>query len=322
MDYLTNETVFSLTQLPRRFGVIGAGPIGAELAQSFARFGSDVTLVESQRGLMPNEDRDAAAVVRASMEKDGVRFVRGSREVVVSPAEDGAVRLKYDHPEEGYDIVVDTLLSPWGARRTSKGSGLEKAGVNYDKSGVQVDDHLRTSNPRIFAAGDISSRYKFTHAADFMARTVIRNALFKGRAKASQLIIPWSTYTSPELAHVGWTAAQAADKGVAVDTFTQPMSGVDRAILEGETEGFVRIHVRKGTAEIVGATIVGTNAGDLISQVAQAMNAKTGLGAIANVIHPYPTQAEAVRKVGDQYNRTRLTPRVKALFQKWLAWTR
>ena len=199
---------------------------------------------------------------------------------------------------------------------------LEAAGVRYDRSGVLVDDRLRTSNPRVFAAGDICSRLKFTHAADFMARTALRNALFGGRAKASRLIIPRSTYTSPELARVGWTADEAADNGVAIDTFTQDMNQVDRAILEGETDGFVRVRVRKGTSEIVGATIVGPNAGDLIAQIALAMNARMGLGAIANVIHPYPTQAEAIRKIGDQYNRTRLTPRVKALFEKWLTWTR
>ena len=155
-----------------------------------------------------------------------------------------------------------------------------------------------------------------------MARSVIRNALFMGRAKHSSLIIPWTTYTSPELAHVGVTQESAKEKGIAIDTFEQQMEHVDRAILEGETEGFVRIHTRRGTDEILGATIVATNAGDMIGEISLAMTQKIGLGSISGAIHPYPTQAEAVRKVGDAYARTRFTPFVAKLFKKWLAWTR
>jgi pyruvate/2-oxoglutarate dehydrogenase complex dihydrolipoamide dehydrogenase (E3) component len=155
-----------------------------------------------------------------------------------------------------------------------------------------------------------------------MARIVIQNTLFMGRRKASTLTIPWCTYTSPELAHVGLTAEEAERKGVAIDTFTQSMDAVDRAILDGETEGFVKIHVRKGTDRIVGATIVAEHAGDLIGSISIAMTNGIGLGKIANSIHPYPTQAEAIRKAGDLYNRTRLTPFVASVFRKWLAWNR
>ncbi len=214
------------------------------------------------------------------------------------------------------------MLVAVGRAPNVEGLDLEKAGVDSNKKGVVVDDRYRTTNARIFAAGDICSPFQFTHAADFMARTVIRNALFMGRAKGSALVIPWCTYTSPELAHVGLTARQAEEKGIEIDTFTQEMSGVDRAILEGETEGFVRVHVRKGSDEIVGATVVANNAGDMIGSLSMAMTQKIGLGSVANVIHPYPTQGEAVRKVGDLYNRTRLTPLVKSLFEKWLSWTR
>ena len=185
-----------------------------------------------------------------------------------------------------------------------------------------VGDDLRTSNPDIFACGDVCSPFQFTHAADFMARIVIQNALFKGRKKASALVIPWCTYTSPEVAHVGLTERAANERGIALNTFTQPMAKVDRAILDGEDEGFVRVHVRRGTDEIVGATIVAAHAGDMIGEISLAMTARIGLGKIAGAIHPYPTQAEAMRKVGDLYNRTRLTPFVKSLFGKWLAWQR
>ena len=322
VDYLTNESVFSLTELPTSLGVIGAGPIGVEMAQSFANFGSEVHVVNADPWIMPREDQDAARIVQAAMERDGVNIYGHGKAVQLSPDGD-RVRMRADAAEGGYDFTVDKLLVAVGRAPNVKGLGLEKVGVEFDeRAGVKVNDNLRTTNPRIFAAGDICSPYKFTHAADFMARTVIRNALFMGRAKASALTIPWATYTTPELAHVGLNERDAAERGIAIQTFRQDMEHVDRAILEGETEGFVKIHVADGTDKILGATIVAPNAGDMIGAVSIAMTNGVGLGKIANSIHPYPTQGEAIRKVGDAYNRTKLTPRVKGLFEKWLAWTR
>lgn len=187
---------------------------------------------------------------------------------------------------------------------------------------MTVDDRLRTSNPKIFAAGDICSKYKFTHAADFMARIVIQNALFFGRSKASALTIPWCTYTSPEIAHVGLSEQDAASQGIEIDTYVQKFDHVDRAILEGETNGLVKVHVKKGTDRIVGGTIVAAHAGDMIGELTMAMTHGLGLKQIGSTIHPYPTQAEAIRKTGDLYNRTRLTPLVKKLFGWWLSVTR
>jgi pyruvate/2-oxoglutarate dehydrogenase complex dihydrolipoamide dehydrogenase (E3) component len=165
-------------------------------------------------------------------------------------------------------------------------------------------------------------RYKFTHAADFAARIVIQNALFHGRKRLSALTVPWCTYTDPEVAHVGMYAHEAEQAGLAVTTFVRPLAEVDRAIADGEEDGFVKVHVKAGTDTIVGATIVARHAGEMIGELTLAMVAKVGLGALANVIHPYPTQAEAMRQVGDAYNRTRLTPRVKRLLTRWFAWTR
>ncbi|MDI1313819.1 FAD-dependent oxidoreductase, partial [Prosthecobacter sp.] len=218
--------------------------------------------------------------------------------------------------------VVDHLLVAVGRAPNVEGLGLETVGVEFDKKGVKVDDRLQTTNPRIYACGDICSPYQFTHAADFMARIVIQNTLFFGRAKASALTIPWATYTSPEIAHVGLYEKDAKEKGIEVTTFTQELAKVDRAILDGETQGFAKVHVRKGSDQIVGATVVAAHAGDMISEITLAMKGGIGLGTIASVIHPYPTQAEAIRKLGDLYNRTRLTPFVKKLFHKWLAWQR
>lgn len=322
VDYLTNETLFSLTELPPRLGIIGGGPIGCEMAQAFARLGSQVHLIESMANIMGREDRHAADLVATQLKKDGVEILSCAKDLKVAKNADGRIRLTVESQGHDYDLSVDQLLLAVGRAPNIEGLDLEKAGVDCHQKGVTVDDHLRTTNPRIFAAGDICTPYQFTHAADFMARTVIRNALFMGRARMSKLVIPWCTYTSPEVAHVGLTAEEAAEKGIEIDTFTQEMSGVDRAIIEGETAGFVKVHVRKGKDEIVGATIVANHAGDMIGTLVTAMTHKIGLGSLANVIHPYPTQAEAVRKVGDLYNRTRLTPCLKRLFEKWLTWTR
>ncbi len=322
VNYLTNETVFSLTELPKRLGVIGAGPIGCELAQAFARFGTEVYLVETTHGILPREDQDAASLVRDRIRKDGVKLLCCGRELHLAPAGD-LIRLQVTSHDKNYDVEVDQLLVAVGRAPNVGGLNLEAVGVAYDKSkGIEVNDRLQTTNPMIYAAGDICSKYKFTHAADFMARIVIQNALFKGRAKSSALTIPWATYTSPEIAHVGLSEHDAKEQGVAIETFTQSMAEVDRAILEGETDGFVKIHVKQGTDTIVGATIVATSAGDMISEVTLAMKAGLGLKTIGATIHPYPTQAEAIRRTGDQYGRTRLTPMVKALFNRWLAWTR
>jgi pyruvate/2-oxoglutarate dehydrogenase complex dihydrolipoamide dehydrogenase (E3) component len=316
---LTNETIFSLTELPKRLGVIGAGPIGCELAQAFARFGSEVFLVEAEHGVLPREDRDAAELVQKALARDGVQLLCCGKDLKISKTSDG-IRMQVESHGKGYDLVVDQLLAAAGRAPNVEGLGLETVGVQFDRKGVKVNDRLQTTHPLIFACGDICSPCQFTHAADFMARMVIQNALFKGRKRASDLIIPWSTYTSPEVAHVGMYEKEASSKGIAVDTFTQKLSAVDRAILDGETEGFVRVHLRKGTDQIVGATVVAERAGDLIGELTLAMTGKLGLKTIGATIHPYPTQAEAIRKTGDLYNRTRLTPFVKRLFKKWLSW--
>jgi pyruvate/2-oxoglutarate dehydrogenase complex dihydrolipoamide dehydrogenase (E3) component len=321
IDYLTNETVFSLTELPKRFGIIGAGPIGCEMAQAFARLGSEVWLVESEDRILGKEDADAAEIVKQAMLHDGVNILCCGKQLKLK-SEDG-IRMTVDSGGRVYDQAVDQLLVAVGRKPNVDCLNLEAAGVEYDrKRGVEVNDRLQTTNPKIFAAGDVCSKYKFTHAADFMARTVLRNALFFGRGKQSDLTIPWCTYTSPEVAHVGFYPHQAAEQGIEIDTFEQKMEDVDRASLDGETQGYVRVHVKKGTDKIVGATIVASHAGDMIAHVTFAMTHGMGLGKIANTIHPYPTQAEAIRKVGDAYNKTRLTPFVKSILSKWLAWIR
>ncbi|MEK6260969.1 MAG: mercuric reductase [Planctomycetota bacterium] len=322
VELLTNETVFSLTELPRRLAVIGGGPIGCELAQAFARLGSDVTLIQRPSQVLEREDPDAARLVAAALEQDGVRIVTNAQITCVT--RDGHDKLIHvAHRDEVIEVRADEILVGAGRTPNVDGLNLEVVGVQYDRAkGVVVDDRLRTTNPRIFAAGDVCSSYKFTHAADFMARIVIQNALFFGRARASSLTIPWCTYTSPEVAHVGLTEREAKERGIEVRAFMQDFHHVDRAILEGSTDGFVKILVKAGSDRIVGATIVAEHAGEMIGEIVLAMTNRIGLRRLAATIHPYPTVAEAIRKCGDAYNRTRLTPFVKSLFERWLAWTR
>ncbi|MFP6582016.1 MAG: mercuric reductase [Candidatus Hydrogenedentota bacterium] len=323
VGYLTNENVFELTEQPNRLAVIGSGPIGCELAQAFQNLGTDVTIVEMASQVLGREDRDAARIVQAQLVKDGVTMLLDAKTTrVTQDGADKVLHIEVDRKPE--ELRVDAILVGVGRQPNIEGMNLEAAGVAYDvRKGVIVDDYLQTSNPAVYAAGDICMAWKFTHAADFAARIVIQNALFSvaglGRKKLSSLIMPWCTYTHPEVAHVGMYEHEAKERGLSFDTYKQPFEDVDRAIADGDTEGFVKVITKKGSDTILGATIVATHAGDLISEISVAMTNGLGLGAIANTIHPYPTQAEAIRKVGDQYNKTRLTPRVKRWMHRWMA---
>jgi pyruvate/2-oxoglutarate dehydrogenase complex dihydrolipoamide dehydrogenase (E3) component len=321
-DILTNETVFSLTELPRRLAVLGGGPIGCELAQAFARFGSRVTLLQRDARLLPRDDPDASALVHQALQRDGVDVVTGCQ-VVSATSRAGEKILHVRIGEGDREVAADAVLAGAGRQPNVERLGLEAAGVTFDpRRGVTVDDRLRTSNPSIFSAGDVCSRFQFTHAADAMARVALQNALFFGRARASSLVIPWCTYTDPEVAHVGLTEAMAKEQNQRVRVFVQSLAHVDRAVLDGESEGFVKVLVKAGTDRIVGATIVAAHAGEMIGEVSLAMTHGLGLRRLAGTIHPYPTQAEALRKLGDAYNRTRLTPWVRWVFRKWLDWLR
>jgi|KBSSwiStaDraftv2_1062776.scaffolds.fasta_scaffold44781_2 pyruvate/2-oxoglutarate dehydrogenase complex dihydrolipoamide dehydrogenase (E3) component len=320
--YLTNETVFSLTELPRRLAVIGGGPIGCELAQAFARFGAQVSLLQGGGQILPREDPDVAEHVARALSLDGVDLRLGTRVERIERAGEERV-IHVTSGGAAARLAADAILVGVGRAPNVEGLGLEDVGVAHDtRAGVTVDDRLRTTNPRIYAAGDVCSAHKFTHNSDAQARIVIQNALFLGRARTSALTLPWCTYTDPEVAHVGLSEREAAARGIAVRTFVQELADVDRAVLDGEAEGFVKVHVRAGTDRILGATIVARHAGEMLPELTLAIATGTGLGRIARVIHAYPTQAEAIRKLGDAYNRTRLTPRVKRLFARWLAWTR
>ena len=318
----TNETIFSLTELPPRLAVLGSGPIGCELGQALARLGSEVTIIEKGPQFLGKEDRDAAEIVGRSFDRDGIRCMLNAEVFKVTRNSEGK-RVHLRTPDGEQTVTADEILVGFGRVPNVDGLGLEAAGVEYDpRHGVKVDDRLRSTNKRIYAAGDACLTRKFTHTADATARIVIQNALFWGRKKLSALNIPWCTYTAPEVAHVGLYEQQAKDRGIEVETFTKAFEENDRALTEGRSEGFVRVHVKKGSDRILGATLVGPHAGDLVSEISVAMAGEVGLGALANVIHPYPTMAEAIKGLGDDYNRTRLTPFTAGLLRRILRWRR
>lgn len=230
--------------------------------------------------------------------------------------------VSYENNGQSAEVSCDVIPSAVGRVTNVEGLNLEAAGVRYNREGVRVDDRLRRSNPRIFAAGDVCSQYKLKHAADATARLLLRNALFFGNAKASAPVVPWRTYTDPEVAHVGYYEAGARAAGFDVATITESFADVDRAILDGEDEGFARVHYDRKTGRILGGTLVARHAGELISELTLAIANGLKLSAPSNTIHPYPTQAEVWRKIGDAYNRTRLTPTLSKLLARWFAWRR
>jgi pyruvate/2-oxoglutarate dehydrogenase complex dihydrolipoamide dehydrogenase (E3) component len=319
--FLTNETVFALTDLPRRLIVIGAGPIGCELAQSFSRLGSKVSIITDSDALLPREDREAAAILTRQFERENIAMVLGAKiQRVELAAEEKTILFDREHGAER--ISGDEILVAVGRTPNLEGLGLEAAGVLYDTKGITVNDHLRTSNPNIFAAGDVASRYQFTHAAEALGRIALQNALFFGRKRASDLVIPWCTYTDPEIAHVGLNERQARNAGNDIETFTLPFEENDRAVVDGEANGFARIHTNKSNGRVLGATLVSRHAGESIGELVLAIQRKLKVADLGNVIHPYPTQAEIIKRVGDASMKSRLKPWIKKSLVKLFQWRR
>jgi len=316
--FLTNETVFNLQVLPRSLLVLGGGPLGCELAQVFARFGSRTLISHREPLFLPLEERDAAQMVSDALARDGVEIHLNSTATKVW-MEGGQKAVELVNDGNTATTRVEHILTGIGRVPAVQGLNLEAAGVAYDAAaGVHVDDFLRTSNPRIFAAGDVCLKHQFTNTAAASARIVVRNALFLGRERMSALNVPWCTYTDPEVAHVGLYVKQARQQRIPVKTFTIPMHDVDRAIADGEEDGFVKIHVREGSDQILGATIVARHAGEMINSISLAMVAGIGLRELANVMQAYPTQGAAIRQAADAYVRTRLTPLKLKTARRWL----
>jgi pyruvate/2-oxoglutarate dehydrogenase complex dihydrolipoamide dehydrogenase (E3) component len=316
VPHYTNETVFEVRDKPGRLIVLGGGPIGCELGQAFGRLGVEVTILQRGPRLLEREDPDASELLLRRLEAEGVNVVTGAQARVAARSE-RVVRVWADVEGEGtrHPIDCDALLVAAGRVPNTEDLGLEAAGVAFTEEGVTVNDYLQTSQKHIYAAGDVAGPLYFTHVADAHARTVVRNILFPWWPVAREdAVIPWCTYTSPEVARVGLNETEAAAKGVACDVWKQPLEDVDRAVVESEEEGFAKVLTEKGSDRILGATIVAERAGDLVHEFVLAMKAKVGLKEISGTIHAYPTYAEIARKVADRQQKSRLTPFARRVF--------
>ena len=322
---LTNETVFSLTELPRRLIVIGGGPVGCELAQAFRRFGSEVTLVQRGAWLLPKDEPEASMLIARQFTREGINVQCDTRPVRAEQVAGGKC-LVLESAGVQTRLEADAILVAAGRAPNVEGLDLERAGVDHTPRGVTVNDFLQTTNPWIYAAGDIAGSFQFTHAADAMARLCIQNAFFSwgplGKKRLSRLVVPWATFTDPEVAHVGLTVESARQQEIDIDTYREEFRRVDRAILDGDDDGLAIIHTRRGTAEVVGCTIVARHAGEMVGEIALLMTGGLKLSHLANTIHCYPTQVEVLKRLGDQYNKTRLTPRAAWLLKSIIGWRR
>jgi pyruvate/2-oxoglutarate dehydrogenase complex dihydrolipoamide dehydrogenase (E3) component len=319
VPYYTNETIFDrLEKKPGRLVVVGGGPIGCELGQAFARFGVTTAIVQTAPQILEKEDEDTAAVVRGGLQADGVAILENATVRMVARS-DKVLRLWAELPGgERRPLDADTILVAAGREPSTDGLGLERAGVDVNENGIVVDEHLRTSQRHIFAAGDVAGSYRFTHVAEAQARTIVRNLLLpRWLARWDDSVVPWCTYTDPELARVGLSEREARERGVRYEKWSRPFADVDRAVVESRTEGFAKVLTAKGSDLILGAAIVGQSAGDLISEIALAMSAGLGLQAISDTIHPYPTFAEILRRTADERQKARLTPLARRV-TRWL----
>jgi pyruvate/2-oxoglutarate dehydrogenase complex dihydrolipoamide dehydrogenase (E3) component len=313
-DPLTNETVFDLHSQPESMAILGAGAIGCELSQAFARLGVQVHLFELADRVLPLESERASAAVASALAAAGVKLYlgRGVSEVERTSAgcvvHNGAV-----------SVTAERMLVALGRRPNTADLNLAAADVAVDPQGfIKVDNKLRSSNPRIFAAGDCASRLQFTHHADAQARALVQNALFAPTARVDGLVIPHCTYTSPEVASVGLGEAQLREQGVAFDTYEVAFGDLDRGKTENDTTGYAEVFTVAGSDKILGASIVGHDAGEQIGMVCLLLSNNLGLSAAGKTVLPYPTRSEFIKRLADAYNKTRFTPFAQKVARRWL----
>ena len=317
----TSETIFTLTEIPQSLIVIGGGPIGCELAQAFRRFGSEVVMLNGDERLLPREDNDVAEIIERQLAGEGMAISHGVR-LLRAGTRQSLKQIVFVDKGVEKTVEGEVILVAIGRQPNIEGLGLEAAGVEWNESGVRVDDHLRTTNRRIYAAGDVCSTMMFTHAADAMARIAVRNALFFGHQRMSRLVVPRCTFTDPEVAHVGYSAAEAQADGIEVRTLTAYFSDNDRAILDGEESGMARIHYDRRTDRIIGGTIIARHAGEMIGQLTLAVTSGLKLRNLATTIQPYPTLSESLRRIADNEMLDRMPDLLRRLLRSWLVWNR
>lgn len=312
IHYLTNETLFELNDQPPRLAIVGGGPIGVEMAQAFNWMGSEVTLVEMGDQLLGKDDPENAAVLLDVLKSEGVQVLLGTSVEKAGQTSNPMSLFLSD----GSTISADAVLLATGREVHPQGLGLEAAGVAYTERGVTVNDRCRTSQRHIFAVGDCTGEYQLTHMSEHMAKVAITNAVLKFPMKLDRLHVPWVTYTSPEVAQVGRTEKQLKEGGKHFEVYRFPFSRIDRAVTDATTAGQIKIMATRWRGKILGASIVGERAGELISYVAAAMRHGVSLKSLSDTIHPYPTYALGVRRAADQWYARRQFPWAIRLLQK------
>ncbi len=326
VGYLTSDTLWDALKdrdtAPRRLVVLGGGPIGSELAQSFARLGSDVTQIEMAPRIMIREDEEVSDLVKASLEADGVRVLTGHKALSCGISK-GEKWVEVEHQSESRRIAFDEMIAAVGRAPRLKGFGLEELGIKVNRV-VETNEYLETLYPNILAAGDVAGPFQFTHTAGHQAWFAAVNALFGmvKRFKADYRVIPWATFTDPEVARVGLSEAEAKEQGIAVEVTRYGIDDLDRAIADGSAHGFVKVLTVPGKDRILGVTIVGEHAGDLVAEFVLAMKHGLGLTKILGTIHIYPTLAEANKYAAGEWRRAHVNPRMLRLVERFHAWRR
>jgi pyruvate/2-oxoglutarate dehydrogenase complex dihydrolipoamide dehydrogenase (E3) component len=318
--YLTSDTVFDLDVLPSALLVLGGGPIGCELGQAFARLGSAVTIVNRGEHLLGREDPDISAVLERRFQREGI-IVR-NRSTLVAVEEAGGRRRARIRMAQGEVVVdVDRILVAAGRRPRVDGLGLDAAGVECDERGIRIDRTGRTSASSVWAIGDVTASYRFTHWGGHQARLVVRNALLPGRSRDDRDTLPWATFTDPEVARLGYSETEAQQRAMTYDRYLVPFDEIDRAVCDGSTDGFAKVLTGKG-GRILGASIVHPHAGELIGELVLAKKHGIALGKLASLMHVYPTLTDVNRALGDEYVLGRLIPRLRPFTSRLFAWVR
>ena len=314
IPYLTNESLFELKEQPARLAIIGGGPIGTEMAQAFTRLGTDVTVIDMLDRILSRDDPELSDIVRRVLAKEGVTFELGTGVNALSKDE-GGVRIEIARGETTSTVAADAVLMATGRKANVDGLNLDAIGVEVSRSGIVVNDRCRTSRRHIFAVGDVTGRYQFTHMSEHMAKVAVTNALLKFPMRIDRKHVPWVTFTDPEVAHVGASSKELTESNTSFRTYRFPYSKVDRAVTDGETEGLIKVHAKPATGRILGVDVVGASAGELISEYALAMRNRITLRKISDTIHPYPTYGLGARRAADQWYVQKQSPALVKLLK-------
>ncbi|HSR41201.1 MAG TPA: NAD(P)/FAD-dependent oxidoreductase, partial [Longimicrobiales bacterium] len=316
--HVTHEDAFDREGLPASAVVLGAGAVGVEFAQAYARLGVEVTLVEMEERVLPREDPELTDLLREVLEEEGVRVLTGVRAVRAGrEGEERTLRVEPTGGADGELLRAEELLVATGRAPNVESLGLEEAGVRYGRSGIEVDGALRTSRRGVYAAGDVTGGHLFTHVADHEARTAVRNALFPLHAEVDYSVVPWAIFSEPELARVGLSEEEARERhGDAAAVYRYDLADLDRAVTDREARGMVKL-IAGPKGELVGAHLLAPRAGSLVSEAALAVREGTKVTALADLVHPYPTLSEGIRRAAQEAHRARLTPRAERWLDRW-----